>query len=978
MKKIFSIAGKELKLYFGSPMALIFVGVFLVLTLFVFFWVDSFFARGVADVRALFEWMPLLMILLVSALTMHQWSREEESGNLQVLLTMPVRLSELVAGKFLSALALVALSLGLTLFLPLTVQSLGNLDWGPVIGGYLAALLLASSYIAIGLFVSSRTDNQLVALIGTAFLCGLLQAIGSPVITDLFGAGAGELLRQFGTGSRFESIERGVIDLRDLVYYLSLAVFFLACNILSLDGKRWSRGAHLRAHRLNGGVGLALIGLNLLIFNLLIAPAKAARLDLTQHSEYSLSDVTRNLLAGLQEPLLVRGYFSEQSHPLLSPLVPRIQDTLREYELAANGMLKLEFVDPLTDPDLEREANQIHGIRPTPLQLNDRGGLSLVNVYFDVLIAYGDQSAALNFSEVIEVVDTPLGIEVRLRNLEYDLTSSIQRVVYGFQSLEAVLASLDQPAKLTLYLSSATLPQAMAEVGATMQEVTAEIAEANPEDVDLAVVDMSAPDVGISEGELFERYQIQAVPTSFFSTETFYLHLVVEAGGEIQVVYPSGDLSRAEIRSAIEAALKRSSSGFLKVIGLWTPPAQGADQFGQPMPSLQQYSILEGTLRESYELRRVTLEEGQLSADVDALILMSPHSLSERQRYAIDQYVMRGGSLVVAAGHYRLGVDPYAGTLLLDPNESGVEDLLESYGIIIGDSLVMDRQNAPFPMQTQRDVGDMIVTEIQALDYPFFIDVRPNGLDADSPVVNNLPLATMSWASPVTVDESILTDARVTTLIRSSDASWETTAADPQPNLELYPEFGFALSDQVASYPLAVAVESSFSSYFVDKPSPFESADGELAADPAATESEPIGLIERSPEGVRIVVLGSSEFVNDTVYQISANFAGDRFVSNLQLIANAIDWFSEDLSLASIRSRGSVARILPAISREAQDRWVLINYAVAIIGLIAIAVLWQAQRRAEQPLELVPRIGNAETFEDESAAVEMSQGDASC
>ena len=89
-----------------------------------------------------------------------------------------------------------------------------------------------------------------------------------------------------------------------------------------------------------------------------------------------------------------------------------------------------------------------------------------------------------------------------------------------------------------------------------------------------AVVDMSAPDVGISEQELFDRYQIQAVPTSFFSAETFYLHLVVEAGGEIQVIYPSGDLSQAEIRSAIEAALKRSSSGFLKVIGLWTPPAQ--------------------------------------------------------------------------------------------------------------------------------------------------------------------------------------------------------------------------------------------------------------------------------------------------------------------------------------------------------------------------------------------------------------------
>lgn len=972
MKKILSIAGKELKLYFGSPMALIFVGVFLVLTLFVFFWVDSFFARGVADVRALFEWMPLLMILLVAALTMHQWSREEESDNLQVLLTMPVRLVELVAGKFLSALTLVALALGLTLFLPLTVQSLGNLDWGPVIGGYLAALLLASSYIAIGLFVSSRTDNQLVALIGTAVICGALQAIGSPVVTDLFGAAAGDLMRKFGTGSRFESIERGVIDLRDLLYYVSLAIFFLALNILSLDSKRWSRGAHLRSHRVNGGVGLALIGLNLLLFNLLVAPVNAARLDLTQHREYSLSDVTKNLLMGLQEPLLIRGYFSEQSHPLLAPLAPRIKDTLREYELASNGKLQLEFIDPLTDPEQEREANQIHGIRPTPLQTNDRGGLSLVNVYFDVLIAYGDQSATLNFSEVIEVVDTPLGMEVRLRNLEYDLTSNIQRVVYGFQSLEAVLASLEQPAKLTLYASSAAMPQSMAVASQTMQDVTAEIAAANPASVNYIVIDMSAPDVGISEQELFDRYQIQPVPTSFFSADSFYLHLVVEAGGEIQVIYPSGDLSQAEIRSAIEASLKRSSSGFLKVIGLWTPPAQAVDQFGQQMPSLQQYSILEGTLRDSYELRRVTLEEGRIGADVDVLVLMSPHSLTDAQRYVIDQYVMRGGSLVVAAGHYRLGVDPYAGSLTLDPNESGISGLLESYGISIGEGLVMDYQNAPFPMQTQRDVGDMIVTEIQALDYPFFIDVRPNGLDTDSPVVNSLPLVTMSWASPVTVAEASLADARFTTLIRSSDASWETTVANPQPDLELYPEFGFPVGGELSSFPLAVAVEGAFSSYFIDKPSPFDTEEADAGSDPESAAAEPIGLIERSPDGTRMVVLGSSEFVNDTVYQISANFAGDRFVSNLQLIANAIDWFTEDVSLAAIRSRGSVARILPPISQEAQDRWVLINYAVAIIGLVLIAVVWQFQRRAEKPIALIPPSGAVEAPAGKRAAAESS------
>ena len=240
----------------------------------------------------------------------------------------------------------------------------------------------------------------------------------------------------------------------------------------------------------------------------------------------------------------------------------------------------------------------------------------------------------------------------------------------------------------------------------------------------------------------------------------------------------------------------------------------------------------------------------------------------------------------------------------------------------------------------------------------------------------------MSWASPVTVDESILGDARVTTLIRSSERSWETTLADPQPDLDLYPEFGFAVGGEFSSFPLALAVESSFSSYFLDKPSPFEAGAAEFDSDPEAAAAEPIGLIGRSPDNTRMVVLGSSEFVNDTVYQISANFSGDRFVSNLQLIANAIDWFTEDVSLASIRSRGSVARILPPISQEAQDRWVLINYAVAISGLILIAVVWQMQRRAEKPIALVPPPGAASTPAKENAARESgadnTKGGESC
>ena len=281
MKQTLAITRKELNNYFGSPMALIFVGVFLAATLFTFFWVDAFFSLGAADMRPMFRWMPILLIFLVAALTMRQWSEEQQSGTLEILLTLPVRLVQLVLGKFLGVMALVIVALALTLFLTLTVSLLGNLDWGPVLGGYLAAILLAAAYTAIGLFVSSRTDNQIVALILTVLIGGLFYLIGSTGVTDFAGDRLAEILRAFGAGSRFESIERGVIDLRDLVYYLSLAALFLTLNVVSLDSKRWSQGENTAAYRTSLLVTALLIVLNLIALNVWLFPLSGARLDLT-------------------------------------------------------------------------------------------------------------------------------------------------------------------------------------------------------------------------------------------------------------------------------------------------------------------------------------------------------------------------------------------------------------------------------------------------------------------------------------------------------------------------------------------------------------------------------------------------------------------------------------------------------------------------------------------------------------------------
>ncbi len=383
-------------------MALIFVGVFLAATLFTFFWVETFFARGIADVRPLFRNMPLLLIFLTAALTMRQWSEEEQSGALEILLTLPVQGWQLVLGKFLAVMALVLLALALTLFLPLTVGILGNLDWGPVFGGYVAAILLAAAYTAIGLFISSRTDNPLVALILTGLAGGLLYLVGTRSVVDFF-SGAGDLLRALGAGSRFESIERGVIDLRDLIYYGTITALFLILNMVSLDSKRWSRGQRTLSYRRGVWIAVALVLLNLLALNLWLHPLHGLRLDLTAGRQYSLSQPTRDLLNSLSEPLLIRAYISQRTHPLLAPLTPTIADMLREYEIAGAGQVTAEVVDPISDPDIEAEAVQTYGIRPTPFRESGRYETSVINSYFDILIRYGDQTSIINFQDLIEV-----------------------------------------------------------------------------------------------------------------------------------------------------------------------------------------------------------------------------------------------------------------------------------------------------------------------------------------------------------------------------------------------------------------------------------------------------------------------------------------------------------------------------------------------------------------------------------------------
>ena len=939
---VWSIARKELSTYFSSPAAFIFLGAFSAVCLFLFFWVEQFFARNIVDARPLFEWMPVLLIFLSAALTMRMWSEERRMETLEFLFTMPVKTLHLVLGKFLACLGLVAAALALTVGVPVTVSFMGDLDWGPVLGAYTASLLLAAAYCSIGLYVSSRNESQIASLILTTLAGFAFYLVGSHTLSGLVGVRWAEYLGLAATGVRFESITRGVLDLRDVYYYLSIVGAFVTLNVFSLERLRWSREGQRPRHRAWRAV-TALVVLNFVLANFWLHRGVAARADLTEGRDYSISEATRDLIAQLQEPLLIRGYFSARTHPLLAPLAPRIRDTIREIETVSGGRVRAEFMDPREDPGVEEEANQRYDIRPIPLRTEDRYQTSLVNSYFDLLIQYGDKHEVLRFPDLIEVKGGRSGTEVRLRNLEYDLARSIKRVLYGFQDIGALFAGIERAVEFEGFISSdEKLPRSMAAFRTELANSLDALREESGGKFRYAIVD---PEAGGGEvaRQLADRYGFRPMAAGPFDPKRFYFYMVMKSNGStVQVPLP-GKLTGEAARRSLEAALRRFAPGFIKTIGFHGPTPQ-PPQRGAPQP--RQFRFLEQKLRENYHLAEVDLKSGLAPEDVDLLLLAAPEGLEPKQRFAVDQFLMKGGSVVLLTSPYTV-TRTQAG-LAAARHTSGLEPLLEHYGAALRKTLVLDPQNEPFPVHVNRRAGAFTVRELQFVPYPYFVDVRGQGLNRDNPITARLPQLTLSWASPLSLPEEEAGAIRVIPLLSSSGASWTSNSLKVHPDFKLHPKLGFEREGQPEGHVLAAVVEGVFRSYYADKESPLLARDdGEGEEPPAEKEAEgaaaagedaPVvtGMIEKSPESARIILVGSNEAFTDQTLQLSRAAANDRFVNSLQFLENVVDWSLEDRALLSIRSRAHFARTLAPMTREQKAFWEYLNYGVVLLGLFLI------------------------------------------
>lgn len=231
-----AIIKKELRIYFNSAIAYIFVVVMLGFSFWWFF--RSFFLVGQTEMRAFFEILPWIYLFILPAVTMRLWSEEYRQGTIETLLTSSIPVYVSVIGKFLASLFFLIITLILTLPLPIILSTLGNLDWGVVASGYIGAILIGAAYIAIGLLISSLSQNQIISYIITAIICFALMIISQPVVIFTVPNFIVPVLNFISLGAHFDSIIRGVIDTQDILYYLSVTGLLLYVNSYILFNKR--------------------------------------------------------------------------------------------------------------------------------------------------------------------------------------------------------------------------------------------------------------------------------------------------------------------------------------------------------------------------------------------------------------------------------------------------------------------------------------------------------------------------------------------------------------------------------------------------------------------------------------------------------------------------------------------------------------------------------------------------------------------
>jgi ABC-2 type transport system permease protein len=242
MRNVWILTKRELGAYFGTPLAYVFVVIFVALTGAFAFFIGNFFERGQADLQPFFAYHPWLYLLLVPAIAMRLWAEERKAGTIELLMTLPISPSEAIVGKFLAAWIFIGIALALTFPMWITVNVLGNPDNGVILASYIGSFLMAGAFLAIGSCVSALTKNQVIAFIVAATICFLMVMSGLQLVLGFFRSWAPsfivDAIASMSFLNHFELISRGVITLPSLFFYFSIIVLFLFANVIVVEQRK--------------------------------------------------------------------------------------------------------------------------------------------------------------------------------------------------------------------------------------------------------------------------------------------------------------------------------------------------------------------------------------------------------------------------------------------------------------------------------------------------------------------------------------------------------------------------------------------------------------------------------------------------------------------------------------------------------------------------------------------------------------------
>lgn len=714
--------------------------------------------------------------------------------------------------------------------------------------------------------------------------------------------------------------------------------------------------------RFNIILSFILVGVNLLCLNFLIKDV-VLRVDLTQDREYSISDVTKKTIRGLKDQVMLRGYFSRETHPKIAPLIPRMRDILDEYRLYSKGRIRIEFLDPKDDKKAEKEAFERFAIQPTPFMLDTKYEQGVKSAYFNLVVVCGDQHVKFGFRDLVEVIPRSKSVLVRLRNPEYTITRAIRKTVSGFKAIEAVLKQSARPIEIDLYFSDPT-PLAkdnpkLAEYLTKRQDKVVKLLEQYQKKfggkLRYKVIDPSGKRA-LSD-KLVRKYGIMPLSASIFSQVTFHLDALVRYGSRFARLnvqdLPGKKLSDADFKTSLEEALKRAVPGFMKRIGIvgGPPPLPPRMRFRMPQPR-GEFSEIRRLLGAEYDIQRTDLESGRPPLDVDVLMLLKPKKLSGRALYAIDQYLMYGGRLIVFLDGAEL--DPRGqNRITLQAVDHGLGKLLAHWGIEAGKGLVLDDRNTPYPLPVIRDLGGMQLRSIESVPYPYFIRADGDSIDRKNPIVGRLESVSLFWATPLKIKEKKGLRARV--LIRSSRKAWiKEGLGDVTPTLNEKGGKGYTIPEKTRRHPLAVTLEGTIDSYFKNRPipPPPKPAPGRGKKKAPEVKSATAKLTRSAP--FRMVVVGDADAVSD----LGISLLGGHYQFNTQFAMNLIDWTLAEEDMIQIRSRGVSQRLLKKMKKSSKITIEAANYIIVLLLIILAGIIRLTTRAKRKRSAIMARSGD--------------------